>query len=47
MNDTDGRLLFANPSTLAVVGKSAEQVIGKTDAELYDRSRGQPGYHGS
>jgi PAS domain S-box-containing protein len=32
----DGRLLMANAATLAVIGKSAEQVIGKTDVEFYD-----------
>ncbi len=36
LKDRDSRLLLANPATLAVIGKPAEQVIGKTDAEFYD-----------
>ena len=36
LKDRDGRLLLANPATFAVVGKPAEAVIGKTDAEFYD-----------
>ena len=32
--DRHGRLRFANPATLALVGKQADQVIGKTDAEI-------------
>ena len=34
--DTESRILFANPATLTVMGKPAEQVIGKTDQEIYD-----------
>ncbi len=32
----DGRWLFSNPATLQVIGRTMEQVIGKTDAEIYD-----------
>jgi len=32
----DGRWLFSNPATLQVIGKTMDQVIGKTDAEIYD-----------
>ncbi|MEI8197005.1 MAG: PAS domain-containing protein, partial [Phycisphaerae bacterium] len=31
--DRAGRLTFANPATLALIGKPADQVLGKTDAE--------------
>ncbi len=31
----DGRWLFCNPATLPVTGKTMDQVIGKTDAEIY------------
>jgi PAS domain S-box-containing protein len=34
--DREGRLRFANPATLALVGKPLEAVIGRTDAELLD-----------
>jgi|GEM_PF-1117686 len=36
LKDRDSRILLANPATLAAIGKPAEQVIGKTDAEFYD-----------
>ncbi len=36
LKDLDCRLLLANRATFAVVGKPAEAVIGKTDAEFYD-----------
>ena len=36
MKDRDSRMLLANPATLAVIGKSAEQVMGKNDKEFYD-----------
>jgi PAS domain S-box-containing protein len=32
--DRQGRLRFANPATLALLGRPLEDVIGKTDAEL-------------
>lgn len=32
--DREGRLLFANPATLELVGKPANQVLGHTDAEF-------------
>jgi PAS domain S-box-containing protein len=35
LKDRDSRWLFASPSTLRVLGKSAEQVIGHTDREIY------------
>jgi PAS domain S-box-containing protein len=34
--DRDGRMLYANPATLAVIGKAAEQVIGRNEAEWHD-----------
>nr|WP_294555711.1 PAS domain-containing protein [uncultured Rhodopila sp.] len=34
--DREGRFLFANPAVLAVIGKPAEEVIGRTDAEWHD-----------
>ncbi len=36
VKDRESRLMLANPATLAAFGKGREQVIGKTDAELYD-----------
>jgi len=32
---TDGRWLFSNPATLGVIGKSREEVIGRTDVEIW------------
>ncbi len=32
--DPEGRLLYANPATLAVFGRPAEEVLGRTDADL-------------
>jgi PAS domain S-box-containing protein len=32
--DVEGRLLYANPATLAVFGRKAEEALGRTDAEL-------------
>jgi PAS domain S-box-containing protein len=34
--DRMGRMLFVNPAALALIGKSADQVLGKTDAEFLD-----------
>jgi PAS domain S-box-containing protein len=34
--DREGRLCFANPATLVLIGKPLEQVIGRTDAEFLD-----------
>jgi PAS domain S-box-containing protein len=36
VKDTESRILFANPATLQVIGKPREQVIGKSDKEIYD-----------
>jgi PAS domain S-box-containing protein len=36
IKDRQSQLLMANPATLALIGKPAGQVIGKTDAEFYD-----------
>jgi PAS domain S-box-containing protein len=36
LKDRDGRLLFANPATLAIIGKPAADVLGRTDEEFYD-----------
>ena len=33
--DTGGRFLYANPAVLAVIGKSAETVLGHTDADWH------------
>jgi PAS domain S-box-containing protein len=35
LKDRDSRLLLANPAMFAVIGKPAEAVLGKTDAEYY------------
>ena len=32
--DREGRMTFANPATLALIGKPLEEVIGRTDLEL-------------
>jgi PAS domain S-box-containing protein len=34
--DRDGRIRFANPTTLAVIGKPEERVLGRTDADLLE-----------
>jgi len=34
--DCQSRMVFVNPASLRLVGKSAEQVLGHTDAEFYD-----------
>jgi PAS domain S-box-containing protein len=34
--DREGRIRYANPTTLAVIGKPLDDVLGKTDAELLD-----------
>ncbi len=34
--DLAGRMLFANAAALAIIGKSSEQVLGKTDLEFLD-----------
>lgn len=36
MKDRDCRLMLANPATLAVLNRRADEVIGKTDEEIYD-----------
>ena len=33
--DTEGRFVFANPAVLVVIGRSADEVIGRTDAEWH------------
>ena len=35
LKDRESRWLFANPATLAVLGKGQDAVLGKTDAEIY------------
>jgi PAS domain S-box-containing protein len=35
VKDRESRLLLANPAMLAVIGRSAEEAIGKTDGEIY------------
>jgi PAS domain S-box-containing protein len=36
VKDRESRILFANPATLKVMGKRAEQILGRTDREIYD-----------
>jgi len=36
VKDRFSRMLMANPATIEVIGKPADQVIGKTDAEFFD-----------
>jgi PAS domain S-box-containing protein len=36
LKDCDSRILLANPATFDVIGKPAEQVIGKRDIDFYD-----------
>ena len=36
VKDTESRLLLANPATLTAIGKAAEDVLGRSDRELYD-----------
>lgn len=36
VKDREGRMVYANPAALAVFGRPAEAVIGKTDAEWHD-----------
>ncbi|MCL1462943.1 PAS domain S-box protein [Argonema galeatum A003/A1] len=38
VKDRQGRIIFANPATLEVFGKSAAQVIGYRDCDLYPSS---------
>jgi PAS domain S-box-containing protein len=35
VKDRQGRIIYANPATLAVLGKSAAEVIGARDCDLY------------
>jgi PAS domain S-box-containing protein len=35
VKDRQGRIIYANPATLAVVGKTAEEVIGYRDCDFY------------
>jgi len=34
--DLQGRMLLANPTTVAAIGKPAEQILGRTDVEFLD-----------
>ena len=36
VKDRESRVLLANPATLELIGKPAEQVLGKKDTEFYD-----------
>ena len=38
--DLQGRMRFANPAALALIGKRLDQVIGRTDAEFLDDADG-------
>ena len=38
VKDRKGRIIYANPATLAVLGKSAAEVIGQRDCDLYASS---------
>ena len=42
--DAEGRFVFVNPASLAVLGKSAGQVIGRTDMELNDDAEQAAGF---
>ena len=51
--DRESRLIYANPATLAMLGKPAEEVLGKLASEYHDDPRrggkpapGQPAHHG-
>ncbi|MBL0213061.1 MAG: PAS domain S-box protein [Myxococcales bacterium] len=35
LKDTEGRWLFANPASLRAMGKTLEEVLGRTDAEIF------------
>jgi len=35
VKDRQGRIIYANPATLAVLGKTAAEVIGRYDSDLY------------
>ncbi|MGV0024688.1 PAS domain-containing protein [Phormidesmis priestleyi] len=35
VKDRQGRIIYANPATLAVLGKTAEEVVGCFDSDLY------------
>ncbi|KAM3102712.1 PAS domain S-box protein [Phormidesmis sp. 146-12] len=35
VKDRQGRIIYANPATLTVLGKTAEEVIGRYDSDLY------------
>jgi PAS domain S-box-containing protein len=37
--DLEGRIRFANPATLALIGKPLDEVLGRTDAELLEDTR--------
>jgi PAS domain-containing protein len=41
VKDDQGRMLFANPATLEAIGKPAEQVLGRSDREIFDAA--EPG----
>ena len=36
LKDREGRCLFANPATLKLLGKSLDQILGRTDWEIHD-----------
>ena len=36
VKDREGRMLFANPAALALIGKTADRVIGRTDADFLE-----------
>lgn len=36
VKDRQGRLLYANPATLRVIGRPASEVLGRTEAEFHD-----------
>ena len=38
VKDRQGRIIYANPATLEVLGKSADEVIGARDCDLYPHS---------
>ncbi|MCX9026399.1 MAG: PAS domain S-box protein [Candidatus Methanoperedens sp.] len=36
VKDRDCRLIMANPATLSIIGKTAQEVLGRNDAEIYE-----------
>ncbi|WP_182867960.1 PAS domain-containing protein [Rhodopirellula sp. JC639] len=41
LKDVDGRFLYVNHETCELIGQSAEQILGKTDFDLFPRDLAQ------